>query len=345
MGKKLNADSNAVENVLALYTFFLMNKGPFSLTELSHRFGVSKPTMGRYLIQLEKSHYGKICREERGRKHYYTLERPHPLPKIALEPQGLQMLALCRTFMAHILPTSMQRHIDHVLQSATAYVPPHNAGQALDALNVSVSGHSVSKGRINYEPFGDMLKLLIRAMTERLVCTVSYKKTRTSEPYSFDYAPQKLISYNDAIYIRGWKVTDKGTVETLHEGGTDLVLHRFQDVFLTRRECGHLPPVPESKEETFGYMQHEPFTVKLQFTEKPATYIAERIWSHGQIVEDMPDGGIMLTMRASNEFEIVPWVLGFGAQVRVLEPEWLREKVVEVGREVCGVYGDGNADI
>ncbi len=337
MGRKLSQDTTAVENILALYTFLLASKGEYSLSQLSQRFNVSKPTMLRYLQQLENSEFGKILCEKRGREHFYSLHRPRALPKISLSPLGLQQLALCRDFMSHVLPLPMQRNVDAVLQQSTAYLP-EGSMDILGAEQLQM-GHSLGKGRIDYAPFEDMLKTLMQAITEQAVCSVCYQKRRYLEANTFDYAPKKLISYNDAIYIRGWKVTDKGAVEKVVTHSTDLVLHRFHSVTLTKRSSHALPAVPEKHQGAFGYMDHEAFTVKLKCAPKISNYLAERIWSDDQYFEELENGGTILTMTARNKYEIVPWILGLGKEVEVLEPQWLREKVLEEVRVVMGMYG------
>ncbi len=336
MTKKLSLDSNAAENLLALYSFLITAHQAFSLTQLAERFAVSKPTMLRYLRKMEKSHFGKVQCELRGREHFYWLERPHSIPKIALSPHGLQQLALCRDFMAHILPLSMQKSIDSTLQQATAYLP----AASLECLGTQCMdmGQSFRKGAIDYTPFEARLKVLMQAISEQSVCIVSYKKHRSQAPSSFDYAPQRLISYNDALYIRGWKVTERGSVATLLERGTDLALHRIEDVVLTVRSSQSLPPTPEMAQGAFGYMDIEPFQVKIQFSCALSTYVAERMWSADQYIEDTEDKGIILTMTARSDYEIVPWVLGFGAEATVLEPTWLCEAIKKAGQDISALY-------
>ncbi len=330
MGKKHNQDTTAAENVLALYSFLLTHHQHYSLTQLSEKFSVSKPTMLRYLQYLEKSEFGKIHCEKKGREHFYSIHRPSTRPKISLSPAGLQQLSLCRNFISYILPTSMQKSADITLQQASAYLPD-DAQQALNTLSISTMdiGESFSKGKINYTPFEPTLKTLIQAIYEQSVCTVCYQKRLNVQPETFDYAPQRLILYNDTIYIRGFKVTDKGKVNPLFERGTDLALHRFRDVILTKRNSKELPPAPEISKGAFGYMDIAPFIIELKFTENLSTYISERIWSTDQNIKHNKNGTIILTITARSKFEIIPWILGFGAEVEVLSPQWLKEKIQE----------------
>lgn len=98
MGKKWNTDKAPVENILSLYTLLLFNYKKYSLRELSDYLNVSKSTTLRYLDQLEKADFGKVLSEKQGRETLYYFERIHDLPKIALNPEALEQLAICHDF-------------------------------------------------------------------------------------------------------------------------------------------------------------------------------------------------------------------------------------------------------
>ena len=59
-----------------------------------------------------------------------------------------------------------------------------------------------------------------------------------------------------------------------------------------------------------------------------APYVRERIWHPSQQVEEHSDGSLLLRFRASGEFEIVRWILGWGEAVEVVEPPELRQTVL-----------------
>jgi predicted DNA-binding transcriptional regulator YafY len=47
--------------------------------------------------------------------------------------------------------------------------------------------------------------------------------------------------------------------------------------------------------------------------------------------EPTPDG-LLVTLRVRQESEVLQWLLGWGAHVRVLEPESLRAQIAEIAR-------------
>ena len=74
-------------------------------------------------------------------------------------------------------------------------------------------------------------------------------------------------------------------------------------------------------------IKEEAFEVKVEFTGFAAGFAAERIWSPNQKIQRLPDGKIHLSFSASSEPELVAWLLSFGDEARLLDPDWLVEKV------------------
>jgi predicted DNA-binding transcriptional regulator YafY len=70
-----------------------------------------------------------------------------------------------------------------------------------------------------------------------------------------------------------------------------------------------------------------PVDVRLRFDAGVARRVRETIWHRSQVLTDLPDGGVELTVRVAGIVEIRPWVLSWGDQVEVLAPPELREAV------------------
>ncbi len=91
----------------------------------------------------------------------------------------------------------------------------------------------------------------------------------------------------------------------------------------------------------WGVMDELEVEIRLRFSPEVATRVKESVWHHSQQVRDTPDGGCELTMRVGGIREIRIWVLGWGADVEVLEPPALRDEVREHARRMRELYGEG----
>ena len=79
----------------------------------------------------------------------------------------------------------------------------------------------------------------------------------------------------------------------------------------------------------FDMVYDDPLLVKTWFSGEQARYIKERTWAPHQTISDEPDGAIILEMQTSGWWDVKKWVLSFGAEASVLEPEELRCEIAE----------------
>lgn len=80
-----------------------------------------------------------------------------------------------------------------------------------------------------------------------------------------------------------------------------------------------------------------PQQVRLRFSPEAARFVKERQWHPSQEIKEQTDGGIEMTLKVSHLFEVKRWVLSYGVECEVLEPEELRREVgLEVGRMMGG---------
>ena len=323
MPKKWNKDSGPGEKLLRLFSLLLFSHERYSLTALAEILECSKQTVLRLIDQLECSGWAKVRREDDGRRALFWIERPGSMPKVSLNAEGLQELMLCRNFLEHMLPKSLDSRADTALRQASAYLPE---GDAVSVAGTGALGGAVSKGRIDYAAFRSFLPPLLQAISEKIVCEVAYKSPHAEELRVFDFAPMRLLAHGESLYIAGWEVKPKGTPLPVHEDPTTLLAHRIRNVRLTRRTWTDLPE--PNNTGNFGFMHGKPFSVSVAITTPEAVaYVSERIWSEDQKLDSQTDGSLHLTMTAHSAPEVVSWILSLGSAAEVLTPQWLRDEV------------------
>jgi len=67
--------------------------------------------------------------------------------------------------------------------------------------------------------------------------------------------------------------------------------------------------------------------VVIEFDRTEAPYIAGRQWHHSQLVEELPDGSLRMTLRVGGLGEVMRWVMSLGSHAWVVEPEELRQQI------------------
>jgi predicted DNA-binding transcriptional regulator YafY len=78
--------------------------------------------------------------------------------------------------------------------------------------------------------------------------------------------------------------------------------------------------------------------VRLRFDASVASRVRESIWHRSQRLEELPDGGVLLTVSVAGIVEIRPWIMSWGDAVEVLEPPDLRQVVATAVRRAAARY-------
>jgi predicted DNA-binding transcriptional regulator YafY len=88
-----------------------------------------------------------------------------------------------------------------------------------------------------------------------------------------------------------------------------------------------------------GYGRHK---LVLRFTPDAAGRAGEKVWHKSQTSEVQPDGGLLLRMELSDLREVKRWILSWGSECEVLEPEELRGMIRQEIAEISARYKEAN---
>ncbi|MEN9222827.1 MAG: WYL domain-containing protein, partial [Thermostichus sp. BF3_bins_97] len=103
---------------------------------------------------------------------------------------------------------------------------------------------------------------------------------------------------------------------------------RIQDIRLLP-EHFEVDPTFDRESHFAGVFQHEvggvPVAIAIWFDTPTAPYIRERRWHPTQIIDENPDGSLVLRLVVRGLNEVKRWVLYYGAGAKVLEPPELVE--------------------
>jgi len=91
----------------------------------------------------------------------------------------------------------------------------------------------------------------------------------------------------------------------------------------------------------FGiYKGGEVQQVALRFSPGTSRSIRDEVWHRDQEATDLPDGGLLLTLKVADLTEIRRHALMYGPDVEVLEPPELRRQVTEAAEGILKIYGN-----
>jgi predicted DNA-binding transcriptional regulator YafY len=83
---------------------------------------------------------------------------------------------------------------------------------------------------------------------------------------------------------------------------------------------------------------NEGVTVRLKFMPQVTKILEETVYHPSQTIERLSDGSLLATFMVTDSIELTGWIMGWGEQVEVLEPEGLRYRVIDTSKAIMQVY-------
>lgn len=295
----------------------------YSDIELGERLGVDRTTVFRDRKELETEL--PFVQDEEGR---WSIDRARYLSSIRVNlPEALSLyLAARRTSQQ---TRFAQTHVASALEKlALALRQPmterlvraadHILVQRQDPMRAEVF-ETVAAGWIE----GRQLRLVYRALGSE------HERVHRFAPYLLEPSP-----WNDGVYLIGRSDLVPQVIT--------LKLERIMEAKLLGP---FVPPVEFDEEAMLRHAwgiwgsEQTPQRVKLRFAPGVATRrLRESIWHPLEEVTDLGNGGCEWQAPIAEPQEMLPWIRGWGAQVEVLEPAWLRETLARETKQMTDIY-------
>jgi len=173
----------------------------------------------------------------------------------------------------------------------------------------------------DYAKFRETLNQVSQAAMERRRVEMVYHSLHRKERILRKVDPYKVWFYDGTIYLIG--------LCHLREEVRMFVLDRIKMLKATDERFS--PPkdfkLDDFMRHSFKVMHDELYTVKIRISPGWARWVGEQIWHESQKARKVSDGSLEMTFRIAGLEEIKRWVLSFGPEAVVMEPEKLREMV------------------
>jgi len=195
--------------------------------------------------------------------------------------------------------------------------------------------HQTMVGASDYSKKADLIDQLMIGIEDQKTVFLTYQSLQSTEPVTYDMYPYGLTYHRGRLYLIGrapehdevriWKVDRIEDAEA-----TDFRFKRPEDFDLQE----HLA-------KSFGIFHGDgQVHVKVQFSPTVARYVEESNWHASQKLTKQKDGGVVAEFDLDNTKEIKQWILSFGRHAVALEPDELREEIIEEVAEISSAYGD-----
>lgn len=274
--------------------------------------------------QLRQEHHAPIPR--RSRQGYYYTDPTYALKRLLLTEKQLvairRALEAAQEFGGVDEDAGLQLLADAVL------------GGKLPPAHIRVSGAIHPAPGIGVA--ASLLDELEEARRRRRRVRIVYWSAHKNEITERTVQPYLLHNHQGELYLIAWC--------ELREEVRDFLLTRIRHWQVLDEEATYTTATFDADtyiQHSFGVRHGEPLaTVKIRFSPYQARWIKERQYHPSQELTELGNekGGLILTVQVSGTFEIKRWVLSFGPEAEVLEPESLRHELAEDVKKLHQIY-------
>jgi len=301
-----------------------------SVSEMAREMGVAGKTIRRDLKRFQKIGVPLLETDgERGKKTWRLVEHGR-LPSLTLTYDEAVVLVLGRRLLEPMVGTQFWQAAHGAIRKIRATLG-EQALQYLDQFPRLF--HWTSAGVADYADKAEIIDDLTIAIEDSKSVCITYQSQRATEPATRDVHPYVFTWHNGSLYliafapdhdqVRHYKVN---RIEAVEIGSFQFQKPRNFDVE------AHLAGA-------FGiYEGDEDVTVMIKFLPAAARYILESRWHASQVLTRQRDGSLLARFQLSSTVEIKGWVLSFGGNAVVLEPESLRTEIAAELAQLLKTY-------
>ncbi|NTU77865.1 MAG: transcriptional regulator [Chloroflexales bacterium] len=297
--------------------------GGLRASDLAKDCGVARRTIYRDLFSLEEM--GVPLWESQGR---FGIDRGAYLSTVRLNLNE----AVALYFAARLLAHHSDEHNPHIVSALDKLAAGLPAG--------TVSAHiarvaDLVRQRPVRSDYIRTLEVLTQAWADRRMVRLRYR-TPSRELTEREVAPYfiEVSRSTPAAYVIGFDRL-RGAIRTFK-------IERIERAELLD-EAYEVPADFDPYDflaRAWGVMDEREVEVHLRFNAVAAARARESLWHHSQRLVERADSGCDLHMTIGGIREVLPWVLGWGADVEVLAPAELRAEVAAHGARLAAMYGD-----
>ena len=212
--------------------------------------------------------------------------------------------------------------------------------KVIDVIEISAGQYTgenynfISPEKVPHIKGSEYLATIIRAIKKQQTLRSYYQPFYEDRPYFNEIHPYLLKEYRSRWYLIG--------LNDFKEQVRTYSLDRIRDIQISE--------VPYKK-QTFNARTYfmnaigvispegEPPKIRIAVQKTQAQYMITQPWHESQNIEEESGDEIIFSFKVHPTYEFLSLLLSYGKDVKVLEPQSLKERVREELEEMMGYYG------
>ncbi len=313
---------NRTDRLLAI-VLELQGKGKLRAEDLASIFETSKRTIYRDIQALSEAGVPLVAVPGQG----YALVEGYFLPPLSFTTDEATMLLLGSDFMAQ----SFDAQYRAAAQSASRKIDGVLKAQVRDEVrylreNIRFIASNTPEQRGSSETLAQLRRAIIERTTVRFHYYPRYREGN-QPPTTRQADPHALMHIGDAVYLTAYDHTRLAI--------RNYRLDRIDNLTLLAK---HFTRRADFRFE--GPRMDERSAIIRVLFDHEVTRWAQEQRSFFTVGEEQTSDGLLVTLAARQERDVLGWLLGWGRHVRVLEPESLRRLVTAEAEAIIQNYRD-----
>jgi predicted DNA-binding transcriptional regulator YafY len=300
--------------------------GGATIDDLAEHLEMSRRTAYRMIETLDELKFPLFedTSSLDGKKHYqlepaYLKRLPNlSVPGLQLTLSELIALSFLRSSSRLFKGTDVEKNIESAFAKLDAFVPEQMAKQLDKVRTLFTASSRFTK---DYRDKEEVITALTDAMFRLRTCLAEYHSFGDDRVKRFKIDPLRFFEREGGLYVFV-QTTTFGEIRIL-------AVERILKLTISDEHFA-VPAAfdPDAiLQSSFNLTPDDPVTVKVRFSADQARYVKERKWAAQQTITDQEDGSVILELETSGRWDVKRWVLAFGADAEVLEPEDLRQEI------------------
>ncbi len=298
------------------------------LAELADELECVRRTVYRDLDALMYAGFPVISEKRNGHAYYRFLDS-FRLGDVPFTPDEVLALAFSEDLLRILEGTVFHDSIQSALSKIRSGLGPELTAyleRLAESFRVLPGPHK------RYAEFRDTIQVLNDAVLRRIGVRIRYRTGRSGAVRTRVLDPYRVWYRSGGLYVIGFD-HHSGEIRTF-------AIDRIRQIEPT----GQRFRVQENFDfeahvaSSFGVIAEPATPVRIRFEKSVRTYIEERTWHPSQQVRPAPRGAIDLEMQVGDTAELRSWILSFGGDARVEEPDSLRDEIATELKRAAGRY-------
>ena len=291
-----------------------------TIHELAEHAGVTTRTIRRDLQALQEAGFAIYDEgEEHDTKRWKLDAAPFRSVEAGLGVQDVAALYLSRSIVEALSAWPLADELRVALGKLESALNPRMR-EFLATLPQVVSTKAVPGAGGARPELVDVTRRLFEAVRDRRLIEMRYYSAASRRAGGYSVQPYRLALAQGGVYLMAW-------VPQYDEFRTFAVerIERLSVQETTFRKTRELPV--DLFGSSLGVFSAEPERVVIEFAAKVAPYVQGKTWHESQVTTTLPDGRVRMTLDVSIDWALRSWLLGHGADVKVISPPKLAQSL------------------